>query len=91
MQFDAHAHNASATCVNVVFLVSDRSFVLGFCSWILFDLSMISGFVEWTYLVRECDAYGSGVGNKKLLQLPRARGGMSGQEQQERMHATERQ
>ena len=31
------------------------------------------------------------VGNKKLPQLPRARGGMSGQEQQERMHVTERQ
>ena len=31
------------------------------------------------------------VGNKKLPQLPRARGGMSGQEQQERMHAPERQ
>ena len=26
---------------------------------ILFDLSMISGFAEWTYLVREWDAYGS--------------------------------
>ena len=25
----------------------------------LFDLSMISGFVEWTYLVRECDTCGS--------------------------------
>ena len=31
------------------------------------------------------------VGNKKLPQLPRVRGGMSGQEQQERMHATDRQ
>ena len=25
----------------------------------LFDLSVTSGFAEWTYLVRECDAYGS--------------------------------
>ena len=31
------------------------------------------------------------VGNKTLPHLPRARGGMSGQEQQERMHVTERQ
>ena len=31
------------------------------------------------------------VGNKELPQLPQARGGMSGQGQQERMHATERQ
>ena len=31
----------------------------GFCSWMLFDLSMISGFVEWTYLVRGCNTYGS--------------------------------
>ena len=30
------------------------------------------------------------VGNEKSQQLPPARGGMSGQEQQERMHATER-
>ena len=27
------------------------------------------------------------VGNKKLPQLPRVRGGMSGQQQQKRMHA----
>ena len=25
----------------------------------LFDLSMISGFAEWTYLVGECNAHGS--------------------------------
>ena len=31
------------------------------------------------------------VGNKKLPQAPRARGGMSGQEQQERMRASKRQ
>ena len=45
-------------CVIGVFLVSDRGFVFGFCSWMLFDLSIISGFVEWTCLVRECDAHG---------------------------------
>ena len=43
----------------VVFLVSDRSFGVGFCLWMLFDLSMISGFAEWTYLACECGAYGS--------------------------------
>ena len=31
------------------------------------------------------------VGNNSLLQLTRAPGGMSGQQQQERMHVTERQ
>ena len=45
-------------CMIVVLLVSDRSFGVGFCLWMLFDLSMISGFVEWTYLVRECDTCG---------------------------------
>ena len=33
----------------------------------------------------------SAVGDEELPQLPQARGGMSEQEQQERMHATERQ
>ena len=28
-------------------------------SWTLFDLSMISGFVEWMHLLRECNTYGS--------------------------------
>ena len=45
--------------VIVVFLVSDRGFVFGFCSWMLSDLSIISGFVEWTSLVRECNTCGS--------------------------------
>ena len=31
----------------------------GFCSWMLFDLSMTSGFAEWMPLVRECDTCGS--------------------------------
>ena len=49
---------STGLCVIVVFLVSGRVFVFGFCSWMLFDLSIISGFVEWTCLVRECDAHG---------------------------------
>ena len=50
---------STGLCVIVVFLVSDRRFVFGFCSWMLFDLSMMSGFAEWMHLVRECDACGS--------------------------------
>ena len=45
--------------VVVVFSFLDRDFSLEFCSWMLCDLSMISGFAEWMYLVRECDPHGS--------------------------------
>ena len=45
---------STGLCVIVVFLVSDRGFVFGFCSWMLFDLSVTSGFAEWTCLMCDC-------------------------------------
>ena len=40
--------------MDVVFLVSDRSFVLDFVRGCFSVLSMMSGFAEWMCLVPEC-------------------------------------
>ena len=45
--------------VIVVFSFLDRDFCVGFCSWMLCGLSVMSGFAEWTWLVCECDTCGS--------------------------------